>query len=140
MTPDRLAAIHAASFTVPRPWDATEFAALLDGPGVVLLTESEGFLLGRVVADEAEILTLAVHPAARRSGLGRALVAAFLAEAQRRGARRAFLEVAAVNTAALALYRSAGFIESGRRKGYFTSADRTRFDARVLSRAVGEDT
>ena len=75
-----------------------------------------------VVADEAEILTLAVLPAARRQGLGSRLVAACLAEAGAAGAARLHLEVGAGNAAARALYVRAGFVEAGRRAGYYRGA------------------
>lgn len=119
MTPDDLAAIHARCFTRPRPWAAAEFAALLDSPRAFLLVRPWGFLLGRTVADEAELLTLAVAPDARRRGIGRDLVAEFAATSRARGAARAFLEVAADNAAAQALYHAAGWRESGRRRRYY---------------------
>lgn len=119
MTPDRLAGLHRACFVRPRPWSAAEFAGLLDGPQVFLLTRPDAFLLGRVVADEAELLTLAVAPPARRQGIARALMAEFAATSRARAAARAFLEVAADNHPALALYRGGGWREAGRRKGYY---------------------
>lgn len=119
MTPDRLADLHAQCFTRPRPWGAAEFAALLDSPHAFLLTRPQGFLLGRVIADEAELLTLAVAPEARRLGIARALVNGFAATSRARGAAHAFLEVAADNAAAQALYRAAGWRESGRRRRYY---------------------
>lgn len=125
--------MHARCFTRPRPWSAAEFAALLGGPGVFLCAGDAGFLLGRVVLDEAEVLTLAVRPEARRRGAGRALLATFEAEAAARGAAAAFLEVAGDNAAALALYRGAGFAEAGRRRGYFGAGA----DALALRKALG---
>ncbi len=133
MTPRHLAALHAACFTAPRPWSEAEFAALLDDPLVFLLTEPEaGFLLGRVVAGEAELLTLAVAPDLRRQGTGRRLVAGFLDEAARRGAESAFLEVAAPNAAARALYAAAGFAEVGRRRNYYRTPEGGAEDALIL--------
>ncbi len=133
MTPGALAALHARCFAVPRPWTAAEVAALLADPLVFLLAEGDaGFLVGRAVAGEAEILTLAVAPEARRRGLGRRLVARFVTQARARGAAEAFLEVAAGNAGALALYRAAGFAETGRRRAYY--ADGT--DALVLRRRL----
>lgn len=131
-----LAAIHAACFTLPRPWTAIEIKALLDSPHVFALIESAGFLMGRAVAGEAELLTLAVLPSARRHGIGAALVQQFVTEARGRGAAEAFLEVAADNIAALALYQSAGFVTVGRRKGYYAGNEGQRIDALVLSRAL----
>ena len=99
MTPDAMAAIHAACFTVPRPWSAAEIAQIIGDRHAFVLNEAAGFLIGRVVADEAELLTLAVAPNARRQGIARRLVAGFVDEAQRRGADQAFIEVEAGNTA-----------------------------------------
>jgi [ribosomal protein S18]-alanine N-acetyltransferase len=120
VTPDALAALHARCFTVPRPWSSPEFAALLENPLTFLLVEGDaGFLMGRAVAGEAELLTLAVAPEARRRGLGRRLVARFGYQARLRGADEAFLEVSSLNTGALALYAAAGFGGAGRRRGYY---------------------
>lgn len=137
MTPAALALLHAASFTLPRPWSEAEFAEVLAVPGSFLLTEGEAFLVGRVIAGEAELLTLAVPGAERRRGKGRALLAAFAAEAGRRGARSAFLEVAAGNSAALQLYRAAGWHAVGRRQGYYRHPQGGAEDALVLRRALG---
>lgn len=119
MTPDRLAGLHARCFTRPRPWTSAGFAGFLNSPHVFLLSRPHGFLLGRVVADEAELLTLAIAPDARRLGIGRDLVAEFAATSQARGATRAFLEVAADNIPAQALYRAAGWQDAGRRRRYY---------------------
>lgn len=134
MTPEALAVLHAAAFTVPRPWTAAEIAALLADPTVFRIEAGQGFLLGRTVLDEAELLTVAVHPEVQRRGTGAALVAEFLAHAAARGAARAFLEVAADNAAALAIYARAGFVPQGRRLGYFRAPDGRRIDAIVMAR------
>ncbi len=63
--PGRLARIHGESFTVPRPWTAVEIAGLLATPGAFLIEAPDGFLIGRALAGEAELLTLAVAPSAR---------------------------------------------------------------------------
>lgn len=119
MTPDDLARLHASCFTRPRPWSANEFRNLSAAQGSLLLTDGAAFLLGRVIGPEAELLTLAVDPAARRRGQGRALVTRFLAAARAQGAETAFLEVAADNAAAIALYAATGWTEAGRRRGYY---------------------
>ena len=120
MTPDDLAALHDRCFaTHPRPWSAAEFEALLAGPPNFLLTRPQGFLLGRVIADEAELLTLAVAPEARRQGLASALLAEFAATSRARGAREAFLEVASDNAAAMALYARADWEIIGKRRNYY---------------------
>ena len=139
MTPAELAALHGRAFTTPRPWTEAELAAFLADPLAFLLVEGDaGFLLGRTVAGEAEVLTLAVAPEARRRGLGRRLVSRFLYQARLRGAETAFLEVAEDNAAAQALYARAGFVLSGRRRGYFRGPDGRAVDALVLRRLLAE--
>ena len=130
-TPARLAGIHAAAF--PVPWDAAALADLLTQAGVFAIEQPDGFILLRTVADEAEILTLAVHPQARRHGLGARLVGEGATEAAARGATRLFLEVADDNAAALALYARAGFSEAGRRPGYYARPDGGRQDGLILA-------
>jgi ribosomal-protein-alanine N-acetyltransferase len=128
---DALAALHAEAFETP--WDEASLSTLLASPGVFAVEEPEGFILIRVVADEAEILTLAVRPSARRSGLGRHLVEAAVVRAAALGAERMFLEVAEGNVAARALYARTGFTEAGRRRGYYSRNDGTCEDALVLA-------
>jgi ribosomal-protein-alanine N-acetyltransferase len=137
VTPSDLSALHARAFTTPRPWSEAEFATLLADPLVFLLAEGDaGFLLGRAVAGEAELLTIAVAPEARRRGLGRRLVGRFIYQARLRGAQSAFLEVAEDNAAAQALYRASGFVEAGRRRGYYRTPDGGAVDALVLVRSL----
>lgn len=135
MTPEALADLHARAFTVPRPWRAAEIAGLLASPHVFLIAApgGQGFLMGRAVAGEAELLTIAVAPEARRQGLGAGLVARFLAEAAARGAEAAHLEVAADNAGAIALYEGAGFVRQGLRRGYFETPAGQRIDALVMA-------
>jgi len=132
MTPEDLAALHARSFETPAPWSAKDFAGLLADPTVRLLTRTGGFLLLRIVADEAEVLTLAVDPSARRRGIGRALVGQAVDLAQSAGVSSMYLEVARNNSAAQQLYQSAGFREAGARKGYYRSLAGAQVDALVL--------
>ncbi len=131
---EALAELHASAFSPPRPWTGAEIAALLESPHVHLCRESAGFLLGRVIAGEAELLTLAVEPAARRQGIGQRLVTAWHQLAQTHGAQTFFLEVAANNPAAIALYQQAGYRQTGRRKGYYRQPDGGAVDALVLAR------
>jgi len=119
-----LAALHRASFPASQAWGEAAIARMLGLPGHFCLiavngAAPEGFVLGRVQADEAEILTLAVLPEARRKGLGRALLDGLLTEAALRGALEVFLEVAADNAPAKALYAHAGAAEVGRRPRYY---------------------
>ncbi|RWR31759.1 GNAT family N-acetyltransferase [Sinirhodobacter populi] len=136
MTLDALAALHARCFTTPRPWSAAEFADLLASRFCFLLTAPEGFLLGRVIAGEAELLTLAVDPDARRRGAGRRLMADFLRGAADRAADSAFLEVAEDNLPARALYAATGWQPAGRRRAYYRTAGGNHVDALVLRHAL----
>jgi ribosomal-protein-alanine N-acetyltransferase len=115
-----LAALHAASFA--KSWDVASITALLATPGTFVFHHSHGFVLARVAAGEAEILTLAVAPEKRGQGLGRALLRAAIIRAQELGAQTLFLEVGADNPSALALYAGLGFAKVGTRKGYYMSA------------------
>ena len=135
MTPDDLAALHARAFADQRPWTAAEFASLLASPHTLLVTDPMGFVLGRVLASEAEILTLAVDPAARRQGCARRMLDAFLVQSAHQ-AETAFLDVAADNAPARALYKAAGFAETGRRKGYFARKAGPAVDAILMTRAL----
>ncbi|MFN0113838.1 MAG: GNAT family N-acetyltransferase [Paracoccaceae bacterium] len=134
MTPAGLARLHALCFTAPPPWSEAAFREALAAPGTFLLTAPEGFLIGRAAAGEAELLTLAVAPGARRQGIGRALVARFAGEAEGRGAERLFLEVAADNFAARALYAGAGFRDAGFRRGYYRRPSGAALDAVLMVR------
>jgi len=89
-------------------------------------------VLARVAGDEAEILTICVVPAARRTGHGGALLAAAEARAAADGAAKMFLEVAADNVAALSMYRSAGYETVGRRARYYPNGS----DALVMARCL----
>jgi ribosomal-protein-alanine N-acetyltransferase len=117
-----LAALHRASF--PDPWEKAAICDLLAGPGVFAHATPDGFVMARAVAGEAEILTLAVDPAARGQGLGRRLLQSAAAHAASLGAQSMFLEVGTDNPAALALYAGLGFSRVGQRKAYtFSGAD-----------------
>ena len=105
------------------------FSLQLALPNVTgLLHGEEGLILSRVAGDEAEILTLAVVPAARRRGVASFLLRAAMTGLVDAGAAVAFLEVSVKNTAALGLYLCQGFIEAGRRAAYYSD----RSDALVL--------
>ena len=115
-----LAALHAVCFA--SAWDAAAIAQLLDTPGTYGFHHQDGFVLARAAGGEAEILTLAVAPAARGRGLGRALLQAAINKARAMGAQTMFLEVGADNPHALALYAGLGFAKVGTRKAYYSTA------------------
>ncbi len=118
-----MAALHAGAFDGATRWSAVAFAATLAEPGAFAVAAPGGFAVGRVTLDEAELLTLVVAPAQRRRGRARTLLGDFAAAARERGARTAFLEVAADNGAARALYDASGWREVGRRRGYYGGTD-----------------
>lgn len=117
-----LADVHARA--VDAPWSAAAMREVLAMPGAFGLAVGKGetlagFILCRVAADEAEVLALAVDPARRREGFAGALLAASMEVAKSRGALAMFLEVAADNAAAMALYAGAGFAQVGERAAYY---------------------
>ncbi|WP_247738827.1 GNAT family N-acetyltransferase [Shimia sp. R9_2] len=136
MTPETMAAIHSAAFTDSRAWDAKEISGLLQSRLVFFVSVDAGFALGRAVADECELLTVAVHPDARRRGFGLLLLEKYEAEASARGAVTSFLEVAEDNAAALALYERCGYEIYGTRPGYYTRTDGQQIAACLLKKAL----
>lgn len=119
-----LAAIHAQGFE--RGWDTGEFERLLTEPNVACHVARPGgsgspvgFAMSRQVDREAEVLTIAVASAARGRGIAKAMLGVHLGRLAGRGVREIFLEVAADNGAALRLYEHFGFVEVGRRAGYY---------------------
>jgi ribosomal-protein-alanine N-acetyltransferase len=91
-----------------------------------------GAILGWLTQDVAEIDMLAVHPSARRSGLGRELLDAWEGDVRTRGARKVWLDVRPSNDAALRLYQGAGYRQTGRRPGYYHDGE----DALLLERTL----
>lgn len=130
MTPHTLAALHHAAFSQDRAWSADEFRALLDSPHCHLTTQTQGFALWRAVAGEAELLTIATHPAHQRRGIASALMRAWMAAASTQ-ADTAFLEVAADNQGAVALYAQFGFGQIAQRSNYYARGDHS-VDALIL--------
>lgn len=94
-----------------------------------------GYACWWLVGDEVHVLNLAVHPAARGSGVGRALVQRILDDAAAHAAVSVSLEVRPENAAGLALYRAMGFTEIGRRKNYYGRGE----DAVIMERRLGDD-
>ncbi len=128
--------IHGRAMVVPRAWSAVEFEEMLQSPGCVHSVHEPGFALGRVVLDEAELLTIAVDPDHQSKGIARLCLNGFHSNAREIGATRALLEVAATNAAARGLYLSAGYFEDGVRKAYYRAPDGLRIDAILMSKAL----
>jgi len=117
-----IAALHAASFR--HGWGEDEvYRLLLDGAVVahraMIRRAVVGFIMSRIAADEAEILSVAIAPARRGRGLSRPLLDFHLRNLAGRGARAVFLEVDEHNEPARRLYERAGFHQVGRRRGYY---------------------
>ncbi len=139
---DEAMAVMAVAFDPEygEAWTRAQCGGMMALPGVWLTLARigdvpAGFSLARIVADEAELLLLGVHPACRRHGVATALLAAAEADAAARGAVRFHLEVRADNPAG-ALYDAAGFAICGRRPGYYVGAGGQLFDALTLSKPV----
>ena len=134
MQPHEMAVIHAAAFTQSRPWSTDEFARFLAQPAVFAVSSARSFALVRVIVDEAELLTVATHPDDQRRGHARSVMEQWQAEAARRGAQHAFLEVASDNAAAQQLYLSCGFVKTGQRRNYYARKDAMAADAVIMTK------
>jgi ribosomal-protein-alanine acetyltransferase len=105
-------------------WTQASYREWMNSPGAVaFVSEADGrvtgFIIGRQMADEAEILNLAVAPPARRKGQGSAVLKATLEEFRTRGVSRVYLEVRESNLAARAFYAKHGFLQTGKRLNYY---------------------
>jgi ribosomal-protein-alanine N-acetyltransferase len=123
-------------------WTRSQCAGILPMSGVALYVarspddgEMIGFSLQRMIADEAELLLLAVAPSWRGRGIGRALLGQFIEEARSRGAHRLHLEVRDGNPA-VQMYRLAGFDLAGRRSKYYHGVGNQLFDALTYVRII----
>lgn len=139
----RLAEIHAGAFA--RPWSAEDFdrfmtdaSVRIDGLFVGRDTEPSGFVVSRRALDEAEILSVAIARPARGRGASHRLLDIHVQALAYAGVRRIHLEVEEGNLPALALYRRAGFVPSGRRPDYYARPDGTRASAISMTLRLGE--
>ena len=145
LRPDKAAdcaRLHAADFA--HPWSADEMASLIARSTTLAAAALDpasgrlrGFVLSRLAADEAEILTIAVEPAWRGKGVGRALLAENLRQVANAGGKTMFLEVDEANASAHALYARFGFIKVGERVGYYRRKDGSRATAVVMRKGIG---
>jgi [ribosomal protein S18]-alanine N-acetyltransferase len=132
-----IAALHAASFR--RGWSEQEVEGLLTDRHVIahramIGSTMAGFIMSRLVEDEAEILSVAVARPRRGRGLARNLLNLHLRRLAGLGARAIFLEVDEHNKAAIRLYERAGFHEISRRPNYYPGAGGQAVAALVLRR------
>ena len=134
-----LSAMHSACFP-EGPWDAAtleRILALAGGFGYLAWQRDSplGFILARDLAGEVEILSIGVLPQWRRRGVGRALMDAVVAKAERDGLGSIVLEVATENEPARRLYAAYGFVQVGRRPGYYRQSG-GRADGLILRRGI----
>jgi ribosomal-protein-alanine N-acetyltransferase len=140
-----LAELHAGAFCRPgdERWSSQAFSDVLAMPGAFCLMATLrgadgaapiGFCACRVAGPESELLSLGVLPGQRRQGTARQLILRSMGRCVEGGAREMFLEVAEDNPAAQTLYRSMGFYQVGRRKGYYQRLDNVRVDALTMRR------
>ncbi|MCW5721226.1 MAG: ribosomal protein S18-alanine N-acetyltransferase [Devosia sp.] len=136
-----LARLHEQGFY--RGWPVADFVSFLgerNTPAYIACDARRriaGFALIRAVADEAELLTIAVDPKWRGKGVGRALLEAVFADLMLSPAKRMFLEVDEQNHAAIALYKRLGFVTISSRKGYYARPDGSAATALVMARDLG---
>jgi [ribosomal protein S18]-alanine N-acetyltransferase len=131
-----IAAVHGVSFQ--RGWGEDEVHRLLVERNVIahrvmMGRTFVGFILSRIAAGEAEILSVAIAPAWRQRRLARPLLDLHLRRLAGLGIRVVFLEVDKNNAPARALYKRAGFHEVGQRQGYYAGGSA----ALVLRRDLG---
>jgi len=123
------------------PWPLESFQGELGNAWSTLLVarDRDGGLVGHMVywhvADELQLQNIGVHPKARRRGVGRSLVDHLIADARRLRAKTIHMEVRASNAPAIALYRSLGFREAGRRAAYYRVGQE---DALLMSLSLGQ--
>ncbi|MDH2918766.1 MAG: ribosomal protein S18-alanine N-acetyltransferase [Sideroxydans sp.] len=137
MTLSDVAAVCAIEQQVqPQPWTAGNFNDALRCAYRCVLDEIDGVIASYAVLmpvlDEAELLTIAVAPTQQHKGLGRLMLLDILHWAQTQAMRQIFLEVRVSNVPAIALYRATGFVEIGRRRGYYQHGDE-REDALLMA-------
>ena len=132
MTPDEMAALHHRASAGTRAWSADEYTQLSAANHALLLTANHGFVLGQLIGDEAEIFMIIVDPAHQRRRLGLAYLTQFEARVRSASGASCFLEVAASNLAAQALYNKAGYQQISKRKNYYKSSQTQPEDALVL--------
>jgi ribosomal-protein-alanine N-acetyltransferase len=129
-----MASAHAQAFD--SPWDERTLAEFLGGAGAYGFVANDGdpagMVLCRAIGGEAEVMTLAVPPWARRRGIAAALMGAAMNEARAREAQVMFLEVDVGNEPAVTLYERLGFARAGLRKSYYDRGADGRADALVM--------
>lgn len=139
---DGMAAVHASAFSEEEAWPAAAFQDLLSQPATLARgcfrdSALAAFILVQFVAGEAEILTLATVPHARRRGFAHGLLTGLERELRPAGLEKWLLDVAADNSGALAFYTNLGFRTDSIRRNYYKRLEGKRIDAILMSRTVG---
>ncbi len=133
LTAINMASIHAACFTIPRPWTADEFTILLESPNVFHIKHECGFAIGQHLDEtQTELLSLAIIPYEQGKGHGHDLLNKFIAEVVDKGRKSIFLEVAENNVPALHLYKKVGFKKVGIRPAYYPVPNAPPIDAVLM--------
>lgn len=118
---NELERLHALCFP-HKPWSAADFADLKKS-GCDIVASQNGFIVYRATLDEAELITIGVHPDARRGGIAATMIELMVRDLTARGVKKVFLEVAENNHPARALYERHGFTVVGRRPKYYDGID-----------------
>ena len=119
LTPETMTQTHTAAFELTRPWSAREFSDLMASATCFVFGNTQCFALVRIIADEAELLTIATHPDNQRQGRAKNVMDTLHLQLQELGVVQISLEVAAPNLGALALYESLSYRRVGSRRGYY---------------------
>ena len=118
---NELANLHKKCFP-HKPWTADDFADLKKS-GCEIIASQNGFIVWRVVADEAELISIGVSPDARRTGIAAAMIGIMEGELKKNGIKSVFLEVAENNIPARKLYEQNGYVQIGIRPKYYDGID-----------------
>ena len=118
---DELANLHKKCFP-NKPWSADDFRDLKQSGCEIIMSEN-GFIVYRIVVDEAEIITIGVNPEKRRLGIAAAMIGIIEKNIKSQGVNKIFLEVASTNIPAQKLYENAGFKSIGLRPKYYDGVD-----------------
>lgn len=120
---EQVVAIDQVSFSLPWPARSFRFELTDNEASRCWVADLDGrviaMLVGWFIVDELHVATIATHPEFRSQGIGREILLYSLRAAKEEGAVKSFLEVRESNEIAQTMYRSFGFVEDGRRKGYY---------------------
>ncbi|MBI3166300.1 MAG: ribosomal protein S18-alanine N-acetyltransferase [Anaerolineales bacterium] len=141
---EQVVAIDQVSFTLPWPLSSFHFEVKDNLSSRHWVAEMDGRILammvGWLIVDELHVATIATHPDYRGRGIGARLLVHALISARQEGVGRAFLEVREGNAVAMKMYRGLGFVEDGRREGYYADnhEDAILMSLNDLGRLQGE--